>query len=147
MRLCGNVIGKQFVQVAEPRSEGRAEEAGREAETDPIRGAIRRDSLRQRGISPAAAPLVENEAREERDRLVAEMLMYEPNYRAPNTVGTGGEASNPIDQRGTVKEDLARARENAGIPGPNFIVTRGGTAFPVPQGAQGPTPVVNPAGA
>ena len=30
--------------------------------------------------------------------------------------------------------------------GPNFIVTPGGTAFPVPTGATGPTPVVNPAG-
>ncbi len=29
---------------------------------------------------------------------------------------------------------------------PNFIVSPGGTAYPVPRGATGPTPVVNPAG-
>lgn len=29
---------------------------------------------------------------------------------------------------------------------PDFIVSPGGTAFPVPQGAAGPTPVINPAG-
>jgi RHS repeat-associated protein len=29
---------------------------------------------------------------------------------------------------------------------PNFVVTPGGTAFPVPKGAQGPVPVINPAG-
>jgi len=34
---------------------------------------------------------------------------------------------------------------NAGAA-PNFIVSPAGTAFPVPEGAQGPVPIVNPAG-
>ena len=29
---------------------------------------------------------------------------------------------------------------------PDFVVSPGGTAFPVPKGATGPTPVVNPGG-
>lgn len=29
---------------------------------------------------------------------------------------------------------------------PNYIVSANGTAYPVPQGAQGPIPVINPAG-
>ena len=33
-----------------------------------------------------------------------------------------------------------------GSSAPNFIVSPSGTAYPVPRGAQGPVPVINPAG-
>jgi len=33
-----------------------------------------------------------------------------------------------------------------GTAAPNFVVSPNGTAYPVPAGAQGPTPVINPAG-
>jgi hypothetical protein len=36
----------------------------------------------------------------------------------------------------------SRATNNA----PNIIVSPGGTAYPVPKGATGPTPVINPLG-
>ena len=42
---------------------------------------------------------------------------------------------------GRVTKGLGKA-DNA----PDFVVSPGGTAFPVPKGASGPTPVVNPAG-
>ncbi len=41
--------------------------------------------------------------------------------------------------------DLVGAAKGAN-KAPDFIVSPGGTAFPVPQGATGPTPVVNPSG-
>ena len=45
--------------------------------------------------------------------------------------------------------DKAGAAKGAGKvsgKGPDFVVSPGGTAFPVPKGATGPTPVVNPGG-
>lgn len=46
--------------------------------------------------------------------------------------------------KGAIKhsDDIAGAARAA----PDFIVSPGGTAFPVPKGATGPTPVINPAG-
>jgi hypothetical protein len=41
--------------------------------------------------------------------------------------------------------NIADASRSAGN-GPDFVVTPGGTAFPVPSGATGPTPSINPAG-
>lgn len=38
------------------------------------------------------------------------------------------------------------ARASGPSKGPDFVVSPGGTAFPVPNGATGPTPVLNPAG-
>jgi RHS repeat-associated protein len=39
-----------------------------------------------------------------------------------------------------------QALVNAPPPAPDFVVSPNGTAYPVPAGAQGPTPVINPAG-
>jgi RHS repeat-associated protein len=54
---------------------------------------------------------------------------------------------------GVLGADALRALVGGGRAGaavenaaPDFIVSRGGTAFPVPEGAQGPVPVINPAG-
>ncbi|MFO0699952.1 MAG: RHS repeat-associated core domain-containing protein [Nitrospira sp.] len=44
---------------------------------------------------------------------------------------------------------VAKAAGKAGKGGkrtPDFVVSPGGTTYPVPKGAQGPTPVINPAG-
>jgi RHS repeat-associated protein len=41
-----------------------------------------------------------------------------------------------------VADDVAKSANKA----PDFVVSPNGTAFPVPRGAQGPTPVINPAG-
>lgn len=45
------------------------------------------------------------------------------------------------------KQEMAqRAQQGGGKQSTDFIVSSSGTAFPVPKGAQGPTPSVNPAG-
>ena len=42
--------------------------------------------------------------------------------------------------------DAAKSVGRASDKAPNFVVSPGGTAFPVPKGATGPSPVVNPGG-
>lgn len=41
---------------------------------------------------------------------------------------------------------IAKAMGDGGKSAPDFVVSPGGTAFPVPRGAEGPTPVINPSG-
>lgn len=50
--------------------------------------------------------------------------------------GLIGRLGNGLDQR----------RPEGGGGGPNFAVSPGGTVFPIPSGARGPVPVVNPGG-
>lgn len=59
--------------------------------------------------------------------------------------------SSVLDKLNT--RSLPRLGGGGGLPlptnssaAPNFIVSPGGTAFPVPRGATGPTPVINPSG-
>lgn len=47
---------------------------------------------------------------------------------------------------GDAKQGVAKSAGKASDKAPDFIVSQGGTAFPVPKGATGPTPVVNPGG-
>ena len=48
-------------------------------------------------------------------------------------------------KHGEQVEALAK-KSGIGQPAPNFIVAPNGTVFPVPKGATGPSPVVNPGG-
>ena len=43
------------------------------------------------------------------------MRNVDPNYRAPETIGAGGEANNPVDQLNQVREDLSRAQAKGGV--------------------------------
>jgi hypothetical protein len=53
-----------------------------------------------------------------------------------------GDEAAAAGKKGDEALDHLAARGGA----PDFVVTRGGTAYPVPKGATGPVPVVNPAG-
>ncbi|MDN3649163.1 RHS repeat-associated core domain-containing protein [Reinekea marina] len=45
-----------------------------------------------------------------------------------------------------VRQSIAKGAGKASDKAPDFVVSPGGTAFPVPKDATGPTPVVNPGG-
>jgi RHS repeat-associated protein len=55
-------------------------------------------------------------------------------------------ATSKIPGGGTIRKLVPKATPRPPSNAPDFIVSPGGTAYPVPRGATGPTPVINPAG-
>jgi len=59
-------------------------------------------------------------------------------------VSTGAQVA--VQERAILTEAAATSTNSPAASSPNFIVTPGGTSYPVPTGASGPTPVVNSSG-
>jgi hypothetical protein len=70
----------------------------------------------------------------------------------PTVLGAVGVAVGLVPVAGDALKGALKQADNVGDAakaapsGPNFVVDSGGQAFPVPAGATGPTPVINPAG-
>ncbi len=61
-------------------------------------------------------------------------------------IKAGTDLLNGDDTALRATEEPAQSATGGGGKAPDFVVSPGGTAFPVPKGATGPTPVINPAG-
>jgi RHS repeat-associated protein len=96
----GSRKSMQLAQAIEPAAE-------REAERDGETSSARAEASRARGVSPAVRSAVEAEASARLQESVRRMQEIDPNYRAPETIGAGGEANNPVDQLGQVRSELA----------------------------------------
>jgi RHS repeat-associated protein len=71
------------------------------------------------------------------------------NVEALGVIGSLGRGTGPA-AKSTITPSAPAPTPSSPVappPAPNFVVSPNGTVFPVPQGAKGPVPVINPAGA
>ncbi|QRP64036.1 RHS repeat-associated core domain-containing protein [Rhodanobacter sp. FDAARGOS 1247] len=90
--------------------------------------------------------------------LVSQIRSIDPNYQLPSVSGPAGGPYYTDITNDILSSDLSNLQKNgtpqclnpdtptAGQQAPNFVVSPNGTAFPIPEGAQGPKPVINNSG-